>query len=74
MVRDPRKAKQKREAAAASLTPVPPPDNKYPTQYQPPIVPQPQQPESLGQSLVHYAVAGVGVSLGFILVRLVLGF
>ena len=54
-------------------------ENQTPSVYQSspgkplPFEPSSQNQESLGSSLASYALAGVGVSLGFILVRVVTG-
>lgn len=55
-------------------------ENQTPSVYQSsspgkplPFEPSSQSQESVGSSLASYALAGVGVSLGFILVRVVTG-
>mmetsp|Transcript_22060 Transcript_22060/g.45985 ORF Transcript_22060/g.45985 Transcript_22060/m.45985 type:complete len:101 (-) Transcript_22060:207-509(-) len=85
IVRDPRK--KSLPAAVAGSPPAAEGNNSdltHTRQQQPPVVQQPPPPlpfepsqqnqESLGSSMVSYAMAGVGVALGVTLVRVVLGF
>ena len=75
IVRDPRKTRSlppvSSDGPSQATTPA-----SQPLQQQRPLPFEPSQhnQESLGSSLVSYAIAGVGVSLGVILVRVVLGF
>ena len=64
-------------AAASQQSLQTPPSQPPPQQYQQqplPFAPSSQNQESLGSSLVGYAVAGFGVALGVTLVRVVIGF
>jgi hypothetical protein len=75
IVRDPRK-KSKRVPAVRPEDPsqveqVPPP---LPMQQPLPFQPSNQNQESLGSTMASYALAGVGVTLGFTLVRVLIGF
>jgi hypothetical protein len=75
IVRDPRK-KSKRVPAVRPEDPsqveqVPPP---LPMQQPLPFQPSNQDQESLGSTMASYALAGVGVTLGFTLVRVLIGF
>ena len=76
IVRDPRKT-----AASKSVPANVAQDNQRaaasPSKVQPPTLPfepSQQNQESIGSSLASYALAGVGVTLGVVLVRVVLGF
>ena len=74
IVRDPRKKKAvpavKNSLGGGHPVSAPPPPPAQPL----PFEPSQQNQESLGSSLASYALAGVGVSLGVILVRAVFGF
>jgi hypothetical protein len=86
VVRDPRKARPTKASTTTALAPasarednhhhlepsVPP---QTPVPRAPlPFEPSPQNQQSVGSSLASYALAGVGVTLGVVLVRVVLGF
>jgi hypothetical protein len=76
IVRDPRKSRlpavssqnhnlpQEVPTHQAPMSPLPPP----------PFAPSTHNQQSVGSSLASYALAGVGVTLGVVLVRVVLGF
>jgi hypothetical protein len=84
VVRDPRKKRMNQ--ASDSLAPVATREDDHrhlepsvPPQTQVHLTPLPFQPsqhnqQSIGSSLASYALAGVGVTLGVVLVRVVLGF
>ena len=80
LVRDPRKSSSNKrllEAVGSSPEQPQPPvahQSNNPPRPLLPFEPSQQNQESLGSSLVSYALAGVGVTLGVILVRVVLGF
>lgn len=86
IVRDPRKQRAMKGAAASevpaeqpqqSSSLQTPPSQPPPQQYQQqplPFTPNSQNQESLGSSLMGYAVAGFGMALGVTLVRVVIGF
>ncbi len=61
----------------SSMVSIPQQKHEIQEQPQPPPFlqqPSPHPPQTLASSLGSYAVAGVGVTLGVVLVRLVLGF
>jgi hypothetical protein len=73
VVRDPRK----RHVPTSSMVSVPPQRHEIQEQPRPPpFLQQPSlhPPQTLASSLGSYVVAGVGVTLGVVLVRVVLGF
>ena len=78
VVRDPRK--RTKLPSTASREVVPSKNSQAPVQQQqqqrPPLPFEPthQQQESIGSSMASYALAGVGVTLGVVLVRVILGF
>jgi hypothetical protein len=82
IVRDPRKVVKKTPAVVEAMYDnndiVPqqqkPQQPSIPSQPLLPFAPSQQNRESIGSSMVSYALAGVGVTLGVILVRVVLGF
>mmetsp|Transcript_20476 Transcript_20476/g.44351 ORF Transcript_20476/g.44351 Transcript_20476/m.44351 type:complete len:95 (-) Transcript_20476:53-337(-) len=78
IVRDPRKksvpAVSTQLPAAAAAAESHPVQQQAPQQQPLPFEPSQQNQESVGSSLVSYAVAGVGVALGVTLVRVIVGF
>lgn len=76
IVRDPRRIRNPKSLAVAKVEDLPSPeqtkDNIPRAAF--PFEPNPQNQSNVGSSLASYALAGVGVTLGVVLVRIVLGF
>jgi hypothetical protein len=81
VVRDPRK-KLHKVSSSVAVAPraghehpeVPPPQHHVVQRSPLPFEPSQYNQQSVGSSLASYALAGVGVTMGVVLVRLVLGF
>jgi hypothetical protein len=75
IVRDPRKKSTRLPAVhpedPSQLEHVPPP---LPERQPLPFEPSNQNQESLGSTMASYVLAGIGVTLGFTLVRVIVGF
>ena len=80
VVRDPRKRTSQNHLAIAHSQQQNSKDYLAPQEYSPPnkapmsfIQSNPQDQQSLGSSMVSYALAGVGMTLGFVLVGSIVG-